>query len=765
MLRIGLLPAGDRASPLPGMPIWLSQLLRARGVETEEAALRFLNPAWDQLLPSARLQDMEKAAQLLSRAKEAGQKVVIYGDYDVDGVCASAILYEALGQMGLEREVYIPDRHQEGYGLNMPAVEKLAEKYQVMVTVDCGITSVAEVKRARELGMAVIVTDHHRHGETLPPANAVITPLLGDYPFPFLCGAGVAWKLALQLVGEKGKALMEVAALATVADMVPLTGENRVIVALGLKQLANTRRPGLRAVMNRAGIRDTVSSDQVAFQIAPRMNACGRMESARIALEMLLTKEPVRGEEAALQMEKLNQERKNQESQVLEEALRQVEKMDLVERRAIVVCGENWNSGVVGLAAGKVAEKYSYPTVALSRDGDTCVGSARSAGNVDIHKALSECSDLFERFGGHKQAAGLTMKAENLPAFERRLSRAVAEQTGDQPVIPEILCDGEMRLDEVTEETVRYLSRLEPFGMGNPAPRFLVEGAQALSLRAVGAEGKHLKCSFQQDRVLRDGIFFGGGEWAGKSGGRFRLAMSPNLNEFRGRVSAECRLFAMELETESLQRNMDKEGVFLFGDALGETETPETTLQETDEVMAGCQGTLLLCRCLETALKMKRRYPQADFCLEKADDPRAFHTILLYGRAQLPCAPFRWVILCDGDFGEGGAWQKACPKAVVTALPLSRAVRDTLQYAYLDVTALRGVYLAIKKQLPNDLSIFSGQLGISPAQGAFALRVLAQIGLIDFSLTPFRTALLPMVKRGPEESGLFRLARRAKEER
>ena len=764
MLKISLAPQGENTGRLPGLPSWMGRLLNSRGVHTEEEARRFLHPAMDQLLPPTALHQMERAAELLREAVKQGRRIVVYGDYDVDGVSASAILWEALGTLGADRQVYIPDRHREGYGLNLPAVEKLAAEYRVLVTVDCGITSVQEVRRAKELGMTVIVTDHHRHGDNLPPADAVVSPLLGDYPFPYLCGAGVAWKLAKALIGEKADGLLEIAAVATIADMVPLTGENRVIAALGLEKLRKTARPGLRAVMNRAGLRETVNSDQVAFQIAPRMNACGRMDSARIALQMLLTRSPAEAEELALKMEALNQERKNQENKVLSDALAQVAVLDLVENKAIVVRGEGWNSGVVGLAAGRVAEKYAYPTVALAQEGDTCVGSARSAGDIDIHKALSRCADLFDRFGGHKQAAGLTLKTENVAEFTRRFSLAVAEQTGGKPVIPEILCDGELTLSDVTEETVRWLEKLEPFGMGNPAPRFLCEGVRPLELRAVGAEGRHLKCRFQQGNALRDGIFFGGGDWAGQTAGSLRLALSPTLNEFRGNVSAECRLYAMQTIPETLPPEPDREALSLFGEeriGFGAEPIDESGLGEW---MQKGQGTLLACRCRETALNLRKRFPEADFCLDRADDPRAFPTVYLYGGAKGVTAPFRRVILCDGDAADGAAWKEACPGAKIWALPLSENLRALLKRSFLDINALRRCYAAVRALPPHDLYSFALQQAVEPGQAAFALRVLAEIGLIAFTLRPFLVRVPPMKKRSPEDSVLFQLARREKEE-
>ena len=764
MLRILLAPTPAELQPLPGMPGWMTGLLSARGVRTAEEAKAFLHPDRGQILSPSMLPDMDRAVSLLLAARDRGERAAVYGDYDVDGVCASAILKETFDRMGLPCVSYIPDRHQEGYGLNRAAVETLAKECRVLVTVDCGITSMEEVRRARELGMTVIVTDHHRHGDALPPADAVISPLLHDYPFPFLCGAGVAWKLASALLGREADGLMELAALATVADMVPLTGENRALVALGLNLLRDTQRPGLRALMQRAGIQGDVSSDQVAFQIAPRINACGRLASAQIALELLLTRVQTVAEERALHMESLNQQRKDQEALVIRDAISQVEKMDLVSTHAIVVAGEGWNSGVVGLAAGRVAERYAYPTVALALDGELCVGSARSAGEVEIHRALSRCADLFDRFGGHKQAAGLTMKRAHLPEFVRRLSDAVAEQTGGMPVIPSVLCDGEMPLRDVTEETVRWLRMLEPYGIGNPAPRFLCRDAEPLSLRAVGAEGRHLKCTFRQGSDLRDGIYFGGGDLAGQAEGRYCLAMTPTLNEFRGKVSAECRLCALELQPESLPPNPEKEALALLSERLGALSAVPVRAEDVAEMMRTGRGTLLVCRRLETALAMLKSFPQADFCLGGARDPRAFNAVMLYAAAPGACAAYRRVVLCDGDWGEADAYREACPGAAVYALQPAPDPGWLSKSAFVNREGLRACYRHLKQQTPRDLEDWACLAGLTRPQGAFALQVLSQIGLIALSMRPFRAQLLPMVRRGPEESVLFSLAQERRED-
>ena len=755
MPTISLAPHSSQPSALPGLPAWLCSLLAARGITAPEDAQRFLHPSMDQLRDPTALHDMRQAEELIRSAVKQGKRIVIYGDYDVDGVSACAILREALLLLGADAAVYLPDRHKEGYGLNIPAVEMLALEADVLVTVDCGITSIAEVNRAKELGMTVIVTDHHRHLEQLPPADAVVSPLLGGYPFPGLCGAGVAWKLALALAGEKAMELMELAAIATVADMVPLVDENRVIVALGLERLARTARPGLRAVMERAGIQGSVTSDQIGFQLGPRMNACGRMASARIAYSMLTTHSKIEAEELAAQMEALNQERKAEENKVLEAALDQAARMDLVENHAIVVWGEGWNSGVVGLAAGRVAEQYCYPTVALAVNGDTCVGSARSAGEIDIYQALSQCADLFERFGGHRQAAGLALKRENLVSFAERLSQAVAAQTEGRPVKPTVLCDGALSLSDVTEDTVRWLQKLEPFGMGNPAPRFLCEDAQALSLRAVGAEGRHLKCSFRQGNELRDGICFGGGSWAGKMDGRFRFAFSPTLNEFRGKVSAECRVYALQMIPESLTADTEREAVSFCTDPRSDTPARVLSPEELLPLMTAGQGTLLVCRCLKTALAMRKQFPEAEFCLEEAMDSRAFHTILLYGKAQNVSPAFRQIVLCDGDTGEADAYRAACPRATIAALPLSGALEKLLAASYSDKDALRNCFVQLRNQPFRDIYSFATACSLTVAQAAFALAVLRDIDLIEVSFSPFRISMRPMQKRGPEESKLF----------
>lgn len=754
----------QKAAPeaLKGYPAWMARLLCARGVETREEAEAFLHPNREQILSPFLLPDMEKARNILWNAVQGKKKIVIYGDYDCDGVCASAILFETLQGMGAKVSCYIPDRHKEGYGLNEEAVWHLAKENDVLLTVDCGITSVQEVALAKELGLLVIVTDHHTVGDFLPPADAVVSPLLGDYPFSGLCGAGVAWKLALALDAEKAEGLMELAAIATVADMVPLLQENRAIVKIGLQMLENTKRPGLVTLMQLAGVERSVTAEQVAFQIAPRINACGRMDNARIALDMLLTKDASIGLSMAQKAHGLNEQRKQMEDAVVEDARHQVEKMDLQKHHALVVFGESWNSGVVGLAAGKLAEQWGYPAVALAKEGDTFVGSARSAGQVDIYAALKCCEKLFLRFGGHRQAAGMTLPFEHLEAFRERLSHAVKEQLGGKAPKKQFLCDGEMALADVSVESVQQLMQMEPFGMGNPSPVFVARHAEALSLRAVGREGKHLQGTFQQETAICKGIYFGGGEWQGKDG-VFSLVFSPSLNTFRGETSAQLQIKYMAIEPEMLRENAAMEAVSFANAIRQEGQAKQISVKETERLMQGGQGTLLVCRCLETAKEMHRLYPNAVFALHQASDPRAYHSILLYQTAGKACAPFRHVVLCDGELLEAAAWQKACPEAEIYALPETKAVQRLAGQMWLDKDGLRNAYRALKAALPREEMAFAERTGLSLSQTYFALQVLEEIGLIEYSASPFFVSLLPMAKRDPEESRLFQMIRRLTE--
>ena len=564
----------------------MSELLRTRGIDTEEKAEAFLNPSLSMLEDPFRMRDMEKAVRLIREAVQRGDRICVYGDYDVDGVSAAAILTETLREVwtaertepaspedrarDAERKIgyRIPKRHSEGYGLNIRAVEELSAEYEMLITVDCGISNVREVQLAKEKGMTVIVTDHHELPEELPEADAVLNPLLGDYPFRRLCGAGVALKIGQALQGGEGVLRrIEIAALATVADIVPLTGENRVIVREGMLRMAETKRPGLRALMEmaEAGYRKAkepggkperrpVTSEDLAFRLGPRMNAAGRMEDADPCVRLLLTGDEKEGRELAGRLESSNRKRRAEEEKVLSEAASLFRaQVDLRKDRAIILFGENWNPGLIGLAAGKICERYHHPTVVLTRqaDGENAVGSCRSVPGIHIYDALKQCGDLLVRFGGHAQAAGLTIAADRVGAFRERLNSVLRELQADAALVPVREYDAELRLKDADLALIDQLACLEPTGYGNPAPVFRVRNAYVQEARRVGAFLNHLKVRLLDGETLLDGIAFGQGDQADGIPDRVDVLFHPDRNEYMGRVTPQMKIEAIRPAEET----------------------------------------------------------------------------------------------------------------------------------------------------------------------------------------------------------------------
>lgn len=525
---------------------WLDSLLAARGIDTEEKKARFLSPSVRDLYDPMLLHDMEKAVGLIRAAIRRGDRVLVWGDYDCDGVCAASVLLETLLEEGADASFRLPRRHTEGYGLNENAVREIAREYRLLITVDCGISNVKEVRLARELGMTVIVTDHHELPDELPDADAVIDPLLGDYPFRRLCGAGVALKICQALQGMDGvMKRLDIAALATVADVVPLVDENRVIVYEGLRCMADTARPGLRELIGSARIKQPFRADDLAFRLGPRLNAAGRLEDASMGVELLLTKDAEKAKEIAGHLESNNSRRREEEQRTVAEALELMrEQTDLRRDRIIIIEGENWNNGLIGLVAGKLCEKFHHPAIVLNRQGETATGSCRSVEGVNIWKMLSLCSDLFLRFGGHEQAAGLTIPAANIPELRQRLNRVIRENCGDSCLIPVMEYDLPLRLDRVTLDTAEQLQALEPTGCGNPAPVFLLSGADVQEMRRVG-DGSHLKLKLLDGITVRDGIAFGMGDEADRACSRVDVLFVPDRNEYNGRVSVQLQVKAI----------------------------------------------------------------------------------------------------------------------------------------------------------------------------------------------------------------------------
>jgi single-stranded-DNA-specific exonuclease len=533
----------------------VARLLCLRGLADAEQASRFLNPSIDHLHDPFGLADMGRAVTRLEQAVARHERIAIHGDYDVDGITSTVILRRALELLGGQVVHFIPERLRDGYGLQPAAIERLhAEGVGVIVSVDCGIRGIDAARRARDLGVDLIITDHHEPGATLPPALAVINPKRHDcsYPDKYLAGVGVALKLvqALCVRADRTKwlpAFIKVAAIGTLADVVPLVGENRVIARLGLASLSRGPHTiGLRSLLDAAGLGGkTIDSYQVAFMLAPRVNAAGRMSTPDIATRLLLACDEAMGEEArglARQLNDENVRRQEEEAGLVAQARRAIETDPAIgAHNVLVVGGAGWHRGVIGIAASKLVDAYHKPAIVLSVDGDVAHGSCRSIPPFDMLAALEHCSDLFVRFGGHRQAAGLTMEAARVGEFRERINTYADEVLEPDQLRPRLRIDGPLSLKAITHDLVRGLDLMGPFGLSNPRPVFhaapveIVDGPRTLKER-------HLKMTFSQD-----GRRFRAIAWRAAERAEFlerhragvNLAFSLERNEFQGETYLE----------------------------------------------------------------------------------------------------------------------------------------------------------------------------------------------------------------------------------
>ena len=564
-------PAARRSLEQAGLSPLCAALLSARGLDDPQKAAQFLSCGPERSHDPFLLKDMDRAVERIRAAIGGGERVCVYGDYDVDGITATCLLTEALAWQGGDVVSYIPDRTEEGYGLNPGAVARLAgQGVKLIVTVDCGITAVDEVEFARSLGVDVVITDHHHCKDRLPAAAAVVDPRREDcaYPFPELAGVGVALKAAQALVPPEQREGVfrrfgELAAIGTVADVMRLTDENRALVRQGLELLANTRRPGLRALLREAGLDPGAAPTAVTigYGLAPRINAAGRMEQAMVALELLLTRDEERGEALAHTLCRLNRERQAIELAIYEQC---VELLDAQPPApAIVLAGEGWHQGVVGIVASRLTERYACPAFMICLEHGQGKGSCRSFGGFNLFAALDRCAPLLDGYGGHEMAAGFTIREENIPAFRDQVCRLVDLRTGGAPMEAAIDVDAEIdHCGQLTAPQVESLSELEPFGTGNPKPVFLLRGVCVLSCCDVGG-GRHLKMKLRRDGVVLDAIFFSANAAAcGVSAGdRLDAVFTPQINEFRGSRTVQLQICDLrpaptraQLEQELFQR-------------------------------------------------------------------------------------------------------------------------------------------------------------------------------------------------------------------
>ncbi len=536
-----------------GAPVAAAHALVNRGVDTCEAARAFLEPALEDLHEPARLLGLEPAAERIQRAVAAGERILVHGDYDVDGITATFLLYAVLRDLGGRVEYRIPHRTRDGYGLSADAMEDARRRgCTLVVTVDCGITAHAAVERGKALGIDTIITDHHEPPAGLPDALAVVNPLRPgcEYPFKSLAGVGVTFKLVEALLRgrgglEKAREHLDVVALGTIADVVPLVGENRVLARLGLDGLNRTRCIGLRALIEVSGLAGKqITSGQVAFVLAPRINAAGRMGNAEQGLRLLLAREASEALDLAQSLEDDNQRRRRYDEQALTDAAQRVEtELGWPDCSSIVLWSERWHPGVIGIVASRLVERFQRPAVLIALDGDRGRGSGRSVPGLDLNAILGDCSDLLEAHGGHAFAAGLTVTRQRLPELRARLESLVRARLSPEDCVPRLMIDADVRLSECDLATVEWLERMSPHGLGNPEPVFRAAEVTVDAVTTVG-QGKHLRLAVHDATGTAEAIGFGLGERATGivRGQRCALAFVPARNEWMGETRVQLKL-------------------------------------------------------------------------------------------------------------------------------------------------------------------------------------------------------------------------------
>lgn len=517
----------------------VAHLLVQRGFDTADQAKAFLETDQTAFHDPFLFQDMTKVITRIQQAADEGEMILIYGDYDVDGVSSAAILWHALIEVGAMAECYIPNRFTEGYGPNEAAFRWAAEEgFGLVITVDCGISGIEEAAVLKELGVDLIITDHHEAKEVLPDAFAMIHPGVdSNYPYSKLAGAGVAFKVAHALLGRVPEELLDLAVLGTIADLVPLIGENRLLAAKGIEALNASERPGILALRKVCSlVEDELTEESVGFAFGPRINAAGRLDSAMPALEMLLAETMEEAEPLAEQLDQQNKQRQDIVKKIAEEATALVEQHYLSDR-VLVVDSDQWNPGVVGIVASRLVEKYHRPVILLCHDAEkgTAKGSGRSIAAFDLFAELNQTADILPHFGGHPAAAGMTLSSENVPVLRERLN-AQAASLPDEAFVATTEIDLRLRVSDVSIGLIEEMGRLSPFGMGNPSPRVVVEGANIRDLKRIGRDLTHLKVLVTDGKTELDGIGFGFGDAVDEVSSLAEVSLmgSLNINEWNG---------------------------------------------------------------------------------------------------------------------------------------------------------------------------------------------------------------------------------------
>lgn len=714
------------------------KLLCARGVDTEEKIRKFISPSKQHFLSPFLMSGMREAVELIRQAKEEEWNVAVFGDYDADGICASSVMYYALRAFGIKPQIYVPER-SDGYGLSEQAVDKIFDEFipDLFITVDCGISNYKEVEYIKEQGAYVIVTDHHELPEILPNCICVNPKFSDDYPYDNLCGAGVAFKLACALIGEEAYDLLDFAALATVADSVPLLGENRDIVHEGLKRISEKPRQAFSVLLGKAQ-GEAITAQTLAFTVAPRINAAGRMGDAATALQLFLSQSPQEIYDLAVKLNEYNLQRQKCCDLLYESAKAKIRQKGAYGN-VIMLSDENWSSGFVGIVAARIAEEYSRPTLLFVKNGDMLKGSARSIESINIFDALKNCSDCIEEFGGHAQAAGINVTEQNFDVLEEKLNEYIGKTYEAEDFIPKLYVSEEIK-GELSLKLARELNALEPYGVGHKKPLFYLT-ARALSARPVKNKSPHLL--IKNDYI--DLMYFSGAKHTKliESDVKKQFVFECNCSTFRGRESVKG--FVRDILYDG---NSSEITAWRFATALERLRGEAAFDGNGAQYLAQAE--------LENLITQKRRESAYGLCMVASDlqTVRSYaclkdmspdliylsarnvaNTLVVSPAADADLSDYRDVIFLDtpSDFNLSGLTGKRC-----------YVNRDTFgfrQILKLDATrdGLLAVFAAVRAHA-NELkganveetAVLGHGLGFSVEERMFALAVFEELGLIDY---------------------------------
>lgn len=567
----------------------VGRLLVSRGLTDRAAMERFLSTDLRQLEDPFQMKGMEQACHIIGRAVHRRWPITIYGDYDVDGVTSTSTLVTYFTHIGCPVDYYIPDRMEEGYGINPEAVRRIAQRgTKLIITVDCGITAIDEVALAHELGMQVVVTDHHECGEQLPQADALINPHQPGCPYPFkdLAGVGVAFKLVCALHHSLGgkvdkdflEYFLDIVSIGTIADVMPLLGENRIIVGRGLERIRTSERPGLQALLYHSGVQQgkKITAGTVGFTLAPRINAAGRVGSALHAARLFLTQDNIEAHQVAQDLCEENQLRQKTEMDIMQEALAmlQQQNFDVAQERMVVLWHEGWHHGVIGIVASRINDIYHCPVILIALEGEIGKGSGRSIEGFNLFHALEHCSDLLTRFGGHEMAAGLTVERGKLESLKQRLLEYAAAHISPENLVPRLRVDARLSEEELNVQTVREIARLEPYGVGNPTPVFRVDDAEIVDLLAISND-KHIRLLLRKGETNLTAFAFSTRleEFPFSRGDRVDVVCTVDINEYRGRESVQLVLKDVHLTEE--QSRQEEAYRLLYRQVRQQTAQPQ----------------------------------------------------------------------------------------------------------------------------------------------------------------------------------------------